>query len=206
MVEHVSAVAVGTVILTLLTAAGEHLLRPAGLIQALRAHRVFPAAAAVAAAVTTCEAALGVAGGYALAVGHSALLTAVLVGSAVLFTGYGSYSWHVRASARTGSCGCSQAAPTPTTGWVVARAFVLSGVALSSLAVLAGAGTTLAGAAVTAFDGPRLAATLLAAATFTVLLWSLPAAMWDPSRERQGRGAGGMSSAGSQPAGLGGGR
>ncbi|MEH1099528.1 MauE/DoxX family redox-associated membrane protein [Micromonospora sp. CPCC 205561] len=160
-----------TVLFTLLVAAAEHLSRPAALVGALAAHRMLPAPAAVAALVIAVEALLAVGGIVALLQdGGARLLTAVLLGSAALLGLYAGYGLRLISAGRPGSCGCSRM-ELPMTGWVVGRAAVLAGLALAALVLPDPAGTP---------GRAELAVVLLAAATFTALLWHLPAAMYQP--------------------------
>ncbi|MEO3776583.1 MauE/DoxX family redox-associated membrane protein [Micromonospora sp. B11E3] len=169
----VAGVATYTVLFTLLVAVAEHLSRPAALARALAAHRVLPAPVPVAAAVIAAEGLLAGVGLVAALGDGGAVLVAVLVGSFALFGLYAGYGRHVTSTGRTGSCGCSRI-ELPMTGWVVARAVVLAGLAL--LAVI------LSGSVVPLLDRADAthAVVLLAAATFTALLWHLPAAMYVP--------------------------
>jgi hypothetical protein len=169
----VADVAAGTVLAALLIACAAHLSRPRTLPRALAAHRVVPGPAVVAAVVTASEGLLGGAGAVGLVRSDGQdVLTAALAGGAGLLALFGSYSWYVLATGRAGPCGCSRV-PLPMTGWVVARAFALAGLALVAL-VLADP------VAPTARPAADLVVALLAAATFTCLLWQLPAAMHYP--------------------------
>jgi hypothetical protein len=169
-----ASVAAYTVLLTLLIACGEHLSKPAGLSTALAAHRVILAPSIVAALVIATEGLLGAAGVVALLRDDGGrLLTVVLAGSAGLFATYAGYGLYVRSTGRTVPCGCSRV-ELPMTGWVVARASTLAGMAL--------VGSLLSGAVVlVGRAGTELTIVLLAAATFTALLTHLPAAMHDPT-------------------------
>jgi hypothetical protein len=169
-----ASVAAYTALITLLIAWGEHLSKPAALATALAAHRVVPAPRAVAALVIAAEGLLGAAGVVALFRHEGGrLLGAVLAGSVVLFATYAGYGLHVRSTGRAVPCGCSRM-KVPMTGWVVARAGTLAGMAL--------VGSLLAGAVVpVGRAGTSLGIVLLAAATFTLLLRQLPAAMHDPT-------------------------
>lgn len=165
-----ASVAAYTVLFTMLVACAEHLAEPAALSRALVAHWVIPAAPrAVAAAVIACEGLLGAAGIVTLLGDGGGPLVAALAGSCALLALYGCYGLYLRSTGRAGPCGCSRL-ELPMTGWVVARAFVLAGLALVALAG-SGSIVALTGA------GPTLAIVLPAAATFTLLLWHLPAAM-----------------------------
>ncbi|MFI5488497.1 MauE/DoxX family redox-associated membrane protein [Micromonospora echinaurantiaca] len=180
----VAGVGAYTVLLTLLLAAGEHLSKPAALSAALAAQRVVPAPSVVAAAVIAAEGLLGLAGVAALLRDGGPLLGLVLAGGAALFATYAGYGWYVRSTGRTVPCGCSRV-EQPMTGWVVARAAVLAGLALT--------GSLLSGAVVPlGRPDTVLLIVLLAAATFTALLAHLPAAMHDPTPDqppaRVGRG------------------
>jgi hypothetical protein len=168
-----AGVAAYTVLATLLVACAAHLSRPSALARALAAHRVLPAPALTAAEVTAAEGLLGGAGCVALVTsGRETLLAAALAGAAVLLALFAGYGWYVLATGRTGPCGCSRA-ELPMTGWVVARAFALAALALLGF-LLAGSVPPLH-----RLDA-ELTVVLLAAATFSCLLWQLPAAMAQP--------------------------
>jgi hypothetical protein len=172
-----ASVAAYTVLLTLLIACGEHLSKPATLSTALAAHRVVPAPSTVAALVIAAEGLLGAAGIVALLRDDGGrLLGVVLAVSVALFATYAGYGRYVRSTGRTVPCGCSRV-ELPMTGWVVARAAALGGMAL--------VGSLLSGAVVpVGRPGSSLTIVLLAAATFTTLLMHLPAAMHDPTRDQ----------------------
>ncbi len=180
-----ASVAAYTVLLTLLTACGEHLSKPATLSAALAAHRVVPAPSTVAAVVIATEGLLGAAGVVALLRADGGrLLGVVLAGAAALFAAYAGYGRYVRSTGRAVPCGCSRV-ELPMSGWVVARAGTLAGMAL--------VGSLLSGAVVPVGRfGTTLTIVLLAAATFAALLAHLPAAMHDPTPDqppaRAGRG------------------
>ncbi|MGK5518203.1 MauE/DoxX family redox-associated membrane protein [Micromonospora sp. URMC 107] len=169
-----ASVATCTVLFTLLVSTAEHLSRPAALAEALAAHRVLPAPGAVAAVAIAGEGLLAGAGVVALFhPGGGGPLVAVLVGSVALLALYAGYGLHVRSTGRAGSCGCSRV-ELPMTGWVVARAAVLAGLALVAL--------LLSDSIIPADRADAsLAVVLLASATFTALLWHLPAAMYEPA-------------------------
>ncbi|SCL31588.1 hypothetical protein GA0070624_4295 [Micromonospora rhizosphaerae] len=171
----VASVAAYTVLLTLLTACGEHLSKPAALSTAVAAHRVVPAPSIVAALVIATEGLLGAAGVVALLRdGSGRLLAVVLAGSAALLATYVGYGLYVRSTGRAVPCGCSRV-EVPMTGWVVARAATLAGLAV--------VGSLLSGAVVpVGRASTSLTIVLLAAATFTALLAHLPAAMHDPDQ------------------------
>ncbi|MBQ0895767.1 hypothetical protein KBX37_22160 [Micromonospora sp. U56] len=177
----VASVATYTVLLTLLLACGEHLSKPAALSTALAAHRVVPAPSTVAAVVIAAEGLLGVAGVVALLRDDGGrLLGVVLAGSVALLATYAGYGRYVRSTGRAVPCGCSRV-EVPMTGWVVARASTLAGLALL--------GSLLSGAVVpVGRAGTSLTIVLLAAATFTALLAHLPAAMHDPTPDRPAAG------------------
>ena len=169
-----ASVAAYTVLFTLLIAGAEHLSRPAALAEALAAHRVLPAPVTVAALAIGSEGLLAGTGIVALLYDSGeGLLIAVLVGSVALLGLYAGYGLYLRSTGRTGSCGCSRV-ELPMTGWVVARASSLAGLALVAL--------FLSGSIIPAnrLDA-SLAVVLLASATFTALLWHLPAAMYEPA-------------------------
>ncbi|WBB80525.1 hypothetical protein O7606_03820 [Micromonospora sp. WMMD882] len=168
-----ASVAAYTVTLTLLVATAEHLSRPAALPRALAAHRVLPAPTLTAAVVVTAEALLAGAGVVALATDDPRPRVAVGLAGAALFGLYAGYGRHLVRTGRAGPCGCSRL-ELPTSGWVVARAGILAGLALVG-AVRPGS--------IVGWPTPDadLAVVLLAAATFTALLWHLPAAMRQPA-------------------------
>ncbi|MER7415938.1 MauE/DoxX family redox-associated membrane protein [Micromonospora peucetia] len=174
-----AGVATYTVLFTLLVSTAEHLSRPAALAGALAAHRVLPAPAVLAALAIASEGLLAGAGIVALLhPSGEGLLVAVLVGSAALFGLYAGYGLYLRSTGRTGPCGCSRV-ELPMTGWVVARASILAGLALVAL--------FLSGSIIPASrTDASLAVVLLAAATFTALLWHLPAAMYEPRHQPGG--------------------
>jgi hypothetical protein len=156
-----------TVPLVLLASFAGHLLRPAGLPRALRAHRTLPAPLIVPAAVLTAlaEAATG-------ALALAGFARPALTAACALLTGYALYGWYVLRNRPAVPCGCAGSGDTRLTGWVVVRA-----VALAALA-LAGAVWTTSSSP----HGGRLAITLLAGAVFALLLWTLPLALHDPER------------------------
>jgi hypothetical protein len=171
----VASVAAGTVLASLLIAWAAHLSRPSALPRALAAHRVVPAPTVVAAVVIASEGLLVGAGAAGLVRGDGQdLLTAALAGSFMLLALFGSYGWYVIATGRDGLCGCSRA-PLPMSGWVVARAFALAGLALVAL-------VPADSVVPPGLPGADLAVVVLATATFTCLLWQLPAAMHEPAR------------------------
>lgn len=174
MTTLLGSVAAYTVIFVLLVAAAGHVVSPATLSRAVAAHGVFRWPVAVATAVTLVEAGLAVAGALAVS-GQSTgwLRPPVLLASALLFAGYGGYSQQVRLTRPDTPCGCSRD-DLPVTGWVVIRAYLLTGVA-SLGAVLSGPVLTLDR------PGAPLAVALLAAGTFSAVLWHLPAAMYIPT-------------------------
>lgn len=163
------SVAAYVVALILVTAVVERVRAPHALTTALAAHRVVPARAIrpVAVAVTVVEAALVVLllVGLVRTAGPPPLVPAA---AAALFAGYGAYAWHVTRTGRGGPCGCG-GTEVPMGPWVAARAF-----ALAALAAVAAAGAGLV-TPLTRFD-ERLVVVLLAAGTFAILLWHLPAA------------------------------
>jgi hypothetical protein len=177
MAEFVASVATYVVLFMLIAACVGHARRPEDLPSALRAHGVVPVAAAgaVGLAVTVTEGVLVVlllAGLF----GSDELLAAALTGSAVVFTGYGGYGWLVVSTGRSGPCGCA-GAETPMSMWVAGRALALAGLSLLAL-ILSESVITLSQ------PGPGLAIVVLGAATFSALLWFLPAAMRDPEGAR----------------------
>jgi hypothetical protein len=164
-----ASVAAYTVLFTMMLACAEHLAEPSVLSRALAAHKVIPATATVAGLVIASEGLLGVAGIVALLSDGGRLLVAALAGCCALLALYAGYGLFLRSTGRSGACGCSRL-ELPMTGWVVARAAILAGMALLAVAG-AGAILPLTGPGVT------VAIVLPAAATFTLLLWHLPAAM-----------------------------
>ncbi|WP_329031715.1 methylamine utilization protein MauE [Streptomyces sp. NBC_01725] len=162
------------VILSLFMGAGSHAARPAALGEALRAHGVLgPRFRRFAAAVLPfAEGALGVAGAAALLTGHQRGLQAALAAGTALFGLYAGYTRHVLALGRGGPCGCSRQ-DLPLSRWVTRRA--------AALAALALAGAVIAGADPVRLSAAELTTLALAASACTVLLWSLPAAMHEPT-------------------------
>ncbi|MFI6692064.1 MauE/DoxX family redox-associated membrane protein [Streptomyces sp. NPDC050433] len=162
------------VILTLFMGAGSHAARPAALGEALRVHGVLgPRFRRFAAAVLPfAEGALGVVGAAALLTGHQRGLQTVLAVGTVLFGLYAGYTRHVLALGRGGPCGCSHE-DVPLSRWVTRRAVALAGLAL--------AGAVIAGAGPVRLSTAELITLMLAAVACTVLLWSLPAAMREPT-------------------------
>ncbi|MEV0495469.1 MauE/DoxX family redox-associated membrane protein [Streptomyces atratus] len=162
------------VILSLLMGAGSHAARPAALGEALRVHGVLgPRFRRFAAAVLPfAEGVLGAVGAAALLTGHQRGLQAVLAVGTALFGLYAGYTRHVLALGRGGPCGCSHQ-DVPVSRWVTRRAAALAG--------LASAGAVIAGAGPVQLSAAELITLLLAAPACTVLLWSLPAAMHEPT-------------------------
>lgn len=157
----------------LLIGSSAHLTKPGMLAAALRRHRVMPApvVGVAAIAVTAAEAGLAAAGTVALMAGYTDILAALLWTAAALFISYGAYARYVTAKRRGGPCGCSRA-EIPMDDWVTTRAI--------ALAVCAGSGALWAGATPT--DTAQWTITGLAAATLTLALWQLPAAMRRPTQ------------------------
>ncbi|MEU4565279.1 MauE/DoxX family redox-associated membrane protein [Micromonospora sp. NPDC023956] len=173
MTALLASVAAYTVVFSLVAATAEHLSRPGLLARALAAHRVVAAPTAVAALAVGAEAVLAGTGIVALRAESQGLRVAVLLGSAGLLALYAGYGLYLRSTGRGGPCGCSRL-EMPMTGWVVARAAVLAGLALVGLAWSGSiAGWARADA--------TLVVVLLAAATFATLLWHLPSAMYQPA-------------------------
>ncbi|WP_416906102.1 MauE/DoxX family redox-associated membrane protein [Micromonospora echinospora] len=169
-----ASVATYTVVFTLLAATAEHLSQPGALARALAAHRVVAAPGPVAVLVIAAEGVLAGTGVVALrAEGDRGLRTAVLLGSAMLLGLYAAYGLHLRSTGRGGPCGCSRL-ELPMTGWVVARAAVLAGLALVGLSL---SGSVVGWERADA----SLAVVLLASATFATLLWHVPSAMYYPA-------------------------
>jgi len=167
------SVAAYTVILVLLVAAAGHIASPATLSRAVATHGVFGWPVAVTAAVIGAETGLAVTGVLALSGPVGWLRFAVLATSAVLFASYSGYTQRVRRIRPDAPCGCSRH-DLPVTGWVVIRGYLLAGTAYLG-AVTSDSVLTLDQ------PGPPLAIVLLAAATFTALLWHLPVAMHNPA-------------------------
>jgi hypothetical protein len=153
-----------------------HVRRPRALADALRAHRVLPRhlAAIAAAAGPVLEGAIGFTGGAATLLGRAELLRLAMIAAAVVLAAYAAYSRHVLRTRPTVPCGCA-GSETSMSGWVVVRAVALgllaTAVAVKPLPVVSA-------------DGSQLVITLLAGATFAVLIWQLPAALHDPERTR----------------------
>jgi len=166
MLTVVAGICAYTVLLVLVLAVVERVRAPRELPAALVAHRVLPrwAVGPVAAAVTVVEVGLVA----ALAIGPHPL---ALLGAALLFAAYGGYSARVAG----GPCGCG-GVEVPMDGWVTGRALVLAGSAAFA-AVAADPVPPLS-----RLGSPPLLVIPLAAATFGLLLWHLPAAMRDPAR------------------------
>ncbi|WP_326734718.1 MauE/DoxX family redox-associated membrane protein [Streptomyces sp. NBC_01022] len=162
------------VILTLLMGAGSHAASPAALGDALWAHGVlgprFRRSAAVV--LPVAEGVLGAAGAAALVTGHQRGLQAVLVAGAAVFALYAGYTRHVLALGRGGPCGCS-GQDVPLSRWVTRRA--------AALAVFAVSGAAVVGAGPVRLSTAELITLMLAAPACTALLWSLPAAMHEPT-------------------------
>ncbi len=181
-----ASVAAYTVLFTMLLACAEHLAEPSALSRALAAHKVIPAAGPVAAMVISGEGLLGATGIVAALGGGGRPLAAIMAGCCALLAVYGCYGLLLRLLGRSGACGCSRL-ELPMTGWVVARAAILAGLALLAL-MRAGSIFPLTR------PGAALAIVLAAAATFTLLLWHLPAAMHEPITVHSGQivGRGGL--------------
>jgi hypothetical protein len=161
-----AAMAMITVPLVLLVSFAGHVLRPAGLSRALRAHRTLPAALITPIAVVTALAEASAAASALIGFARPGLAAAC-----ALLTGYALYGSYVLRNRPGVPCGCAGAGDTPLTAWVVARA--------AALAALALGGAASAGPLP---HGGRLAITLVAGAVFAVLLWTLPLALHDPER------------------------
>ncbi|MCX5414304.1 MauE/DoxX family redox-associated membrane protein [Streptomyces sp. NBC_00059] len=166
--------AASVVILTLLLGAGSHAASPAALGDALWAHGVLGPRLRRSAAVVVpvAEGALGVIGAAALLTGHQGVLQAVLAAGAALFGLYAGYTRHVLALGHGGPCGCS-GQDLPLSRWVTRRAV--------ALAVLATTGAFVVGAGPVQPSTVELVTLMLAASACTALLWSLPAAMHEPT-------------------------
>ena len=173
-----ASVAAYTLLFTLLVAGVEHLSRPAALAEALTTHRLLPAPRSGAVAVIAGEGLLAGTGVVALyGTGTPRLLTAFLLGGALLLGLYAGYGSYLMSTGRTGPCGCSRQ-DLPMDGWVVTRAAILAILALVAvlLSGLAPAGAIIVWQRV----DESLAVVRLAAATVTALRWHLPAAMYQP--------------------------
>ncbi|WP_329204609.1 methylamine utilization protein MauE [Streptomyces sp. NBC_00683] len=162
------------IILTLLLGAGSHAAAPAALGDALWAHGVLSPRNRRLAAVTLpiAEGVLGAAGTAALLTGHQLALQCVLGLGAILFGLYAAYTRRVLALGRGGPCGCS-GRDVPLSRWVTRRA--------AALAVLAATGAAVIGAGPVRLSTAELITLMLAAPACTALLWSLPAAMHEPT-------------------------
>lgn len=178
MNSFLATAATGTVLLALLAGCAGHLSRPAGLPDALHAHRVLPSGAvrAAAAAVTAVEGLLLLGCVAALLTASRTSLAVVLAAAALLFATYAGYTRHVLASGRGGPCGCARA-ELPLSGWVTARAAALAACAATGTLLI-----TLAEAAQPG-NGPQAVTAALAAVAFALLLWTLPAALHDPEAQ-----------------------
>lgn len=173
MTTLLGSVAAYTVIFVLLVAAVGHLASPGALSRAVTAQGVSNSPVVLTVAVIVAETGLAVAGIVAVSVESVGWLRYLVLGtSAMLFASYSGYSQRVRRSRPDAPCGCSRH-DLPATGWVVIRGYLLAGIACLG-AVTSDSVLTL--------DQPgfSLAIALLAAATFGVLLWHLPAAMYNP--------------------------
>lgn len=168
MLTLTAGVAACAVLFTLLMAGFEHLRAPHVLPSALIAHRVLPRpiAKATAACVIAVEGALGITLLAGL-LGAGEVMSPALAASGLLFACYGAYALVVVRGGRTGPCGCG-GVEVPMDAWVAGRAFALAAMAL-------GAAASGAVPPITPVEPPSLVI-LLAAATFAVLLWQLPAA------------------------------
>jgi hypothetical protein len=175
MEELVAGVCAGTVALVLLAGFAGHLRGPRTLPSALAAHGTVPRALVwpVAVAVALLEGLLGGATAYALLAGQARTLTFAAAGGALLLTSYALYGLYVLRTRPVVPCGCA-ARDTPMSGWVAGRAAVL---ALAALTASAGAERAPGS------PGSHAAIALSASVTFAVLLWVLPAAMFDPERK-----------------------
>jgi hypothetical protein len=178
MVTFVATVTAMTVAMVFLIAAGEHARFPRVLAHALQAHGVLPGPLVRPVAVTVI-AAEAVAGGltaFGAVAGQHHVIRLGLVASALLAAGYGSYSQKAQRHARTTGamvpCGCSQL-DTPLNGWVVARAYLLAGLAAIG-AVAADRGLVPSGSAM------QFGIAATASTAFAVVLWRLPHAMRMP--------------------------
>lgn len=178
MVTFVATAAAMTVAMVLLIAAGEHARFPRVLAQALRVHGTLPAPLVrpVAVAVTAAEAIAGGLTALGAVAGQHHLVRLGLVVGGLLAAGFGSYSRTVQRRARTAGgvvpCGCSHL-DTPLNGWVVARAYLLAG--LAAIGAVAADRVLVPSASAMEFG---IAAT--AATTFAVVLWQLPHTMRMP--------------------------
>ncbi len=173
MTTLLGSVAAYTVIVVLLTAAVGHLASPGRLFRAVVAQGEISSPVLATVAVIVTETGLAVTGIIAVSVESAGSLRhLVLITSAMLFANYSGYIWRVRRARPDAPCGCSRH-DLPITGWVVIRSAVLAGIAFLG-AVLSDPVLTLNQ------PGLSLAVVLLAAATFSVLLWHLPAAMHIP--------------------------
>ncbi|MEV6105050.1 MauE/DoxX family redox-associated membrane protein [Streptomyces sp. NPDC051940] len=177
------ALAAAVVALSLLAGALSHLSRPSALPEALRAHGVLPprAAGTAALAVPAAEGVLGVACVVAWLGGGRLWPATVLALGSGLFLVYAGYARHVTATGRHGPCGCSRTA-LPMSRWVTRRAVALAVLAAAAAAQAAGAGPPDP----RDLGGEALATLLLAAPACALLLWTLPAAMYEPSPPSEG--------------------
>ncbi|GAA4919616.1 methylamine utilization protein MauE [Stackebrandtia albiflava] len=162
----------------LLTGGLHHLFRPRPLADALREQGVLPArlVLTVAIVVSVVETVLGLAILESLAGGRPLAATVSLAAAAALLTGYAGYTWYVARTGRSVPCGCSRDR-LPMTDWVWIRAL---GFAAAGLAAAVAAPTALP----VSLGPAELALAVIAAAAVSLLLWRLPAAMWDPADER----------------------
>ncbi|MFD6329503.1 MauE/DoxX family redox-associated membrane protein [Streptomyces niveus] len=195
MISFYGGLTASIVVLTLFIGVGAHAARPAALDEALRAHDVLgPRLRRFAAVVVPfLEGALGVGGAASLLTGHQRGLQAVLALGTALFGLYAGYTRHVLALGRGGPCGCSHQ-DLPLSRWVTRRAVALAGLAL--------AGGALAEAGPVQLSAAELVTLLLAAPACAVLLWSLPAAMHEPTETTVHRTAEGVSTRWTSPPAL----
>jgi hypothetical protein len=162
----------GAVALVLVMSFVAHLVRPAVLPGALRAHGVLPRSlvAPTAVAALLCEGAGGAITGFGLVTAHATEVRAGSIVCVALLAAYALYARHVARLPRRVPCGCD-ASGTPMTAWVAIRA--------TGLAVLAVTG--VAHPALTGLGGPDIAVAALAATAFAVTAWVLPTALVDPA-------------------------
>ncbi|MET7365666.1 MauE/DoxX family redox-associated membrane protein [Streptomyces sp. NPDC005566] len=174
MIDFCGGLTASVVILTLLMGAGSHAAGPAALGDALWAHGVLGPRSRRSAAVVlpVAEGVLGAGGAAALLTGHQWALQVVLASGAALFGIYAGYTRHVLALGRGGPCGCS-GRDVPLSRWVTRRA--------AALAVLATTGAVVVGLGPVRLSTTELITLMLAAPACTALLWSLPAAMHEPT-------------------------
>ena len=161
-------------VLTVLVCSGVvHAVRHGDFRGAIGEQSFVPAAVVsiVAAATTIAEIAIGAAGLAVVAVAGGAAVRAVAIAAAGLSLAFAVYSAALVRRGTAVPCGCS-ASDYPVNVWVPVRAGVL---AVAALWAAAWGGDALVGS-----PPAEVAVIVLAAASFSALLWFLPDALADP--------------------------